>query len=302
MRKSVPAVLAALALFATACGGDPLQGGSQGGSGESGGGGGIVVGSFDFGESRVLAHIYAEALRNAGAKNVSVPPSVGGRKIVKKAIRDGSLDLVAEYSGNLLRSFDKDTTATESEKVYTQLKQRLPEPFRVLAQAPAQNKDQLVIREELAATGISTISELAPRCDELVFGGPGQWAKRWEDTIKRLYGCDFKKIEVTDVGGPVTVSALKSDEIDVANLFSTDPAVPRNGFVALEDDKHMYPAQNVVPLTRKGVLTDKQVQALNAVSKVLTTEKLTQLNVELSVKKRNPADIAKDFLKSNGLA
>ena len=301
MRKSVVAVLAAVVLVVSGCGGDPLKGGSQGGAGDSAGGG-IVVGSFDFPESRILAHIYAEALRNAGAKNVTVPASVGGRKIVLQAMREGSLDLVAEYSGNLLRYFDKDTTATTSDEVYAQLRKRLREPLRVLEQAPAQNKDQLVIRKELAATGISTISELASRCDELVFGGPGQWEKRWAATIKQLYGCDFKSIEVTDTGGPVTVSALRSGDIDVANLFSTDPAVRRNGFVALEDDKHMYPAQNVVPLTTKGVLTDKQQQALNAVSNELTTEKLTQLNVELGVKKRNPADIAKDFLESNGLA
>lgn len=290
MRRSVVAALAAVLLLAAGCGGNPQQAS----------GGGIVVGSFDFGESRVLAHIYAEVLRNAGAKNVTVHASVGGRKIVKKAIRDGSLDLVAEYSGNLLRSFDHDTTATTSEDVYARLRQKLPEPFRVLEQAPAQNKDQLVIREELAETGISTISELAPRCGQLVFGGPGQWEKRWADTVKKLYGCDFKKIETTDPGGPITVSALKSGEIDVADLFSTDPSVRQNGFVALKDDQHMFPAQNVVPLTRQGVLTDKQMQALNAASKVLTTEKLTQLNVELTVRKRNPADIAKDFLKSNG--
>lgn len=294
MKKSIVAALAVLALLAAGCGGDPLKGGSQGGDG-------IVVGSFDFPESRVLAHIYAQALRNTGAKNVSVPASVGARKIVLQAMRDGSLNLVPEYTGNLLRHFDKDMTVTKSDDVYAQLKRKLPDPFRVLEHAPAQNKDQLVIRAELAQQGISTISELAPRCDELVFGGPGQWAKRWKDTIKKLYGCEFKKIDVTDTGGPVTVEALKSGDIDVADLFSTDPAMRQNGFVALKDDKHMFAAQNVVPLTKQGVLTDKQVKALNEVSKVLTTEKLTQLNVELSVKKRNPADIAEDFLKSNGL-
>lgn len=297
MRKSIVAVLAAVTLLAAGCGGDPLSGGSKSG----GDGGGIVVGSFGFPESRVLAHIYAGALRNAGASNVTVHASVGGRQIVLQAMREGSIDLIAEYSGNLLRAFDRNTEATTSEEVYTQLTKKLPKPLRVLEPAPAQNKDQLVIREELASTGISTISELAPRCDELVFGGPGQWEKRWAETIKKLYGCDFKKITVTDTGGPVTVQALKSGEIDVADLFSTDPAVPRNGFVALTDDKHMFPAQNIVPLTRDGVLTDKQVKALNQVSAVLTTDKLTQLNVQLSVKKRNPADIAKDFLKSNGL-
>lgn len=298
MSKPLVAVLAVLALLATACGGNPLKGESSG-SGQASGT--IVVGSFDFPESRVLAHIYAGALRGAGAENVKVSASVGSREVVLRALKGGSIDLVAEYTGNLLRSFDRDTEATTSEEVYAQLKKKLPEPFRVLEYAPGQNKDQLVIRQELANTGISTISELAPHCDELVFGGPGQWEKRWSQALKELYGCDFKKVVVTDAGGPVTVSALKSGEIDVANLFSTDPAVPRNGFVALKDDKHMFPAQNIVPLTRDGVLTEKQVRALNAVSELLTTETLIQLNTKLTVQKINPATIAENFLKAHGL-
>ncbi|WP_216209346.1 ABC transporter substrate-binding protein [Amycolatopsis aidingensis] len=300
MRRSVVVAIASLALLATGCGGDPMKSEGQDGAGE-GASGEIIIGSFNFGESRVLAHVYAEMLRGAGAENVTVPSSLGSREVVVKALQDGSINLIPEYSGNLLRHFDKETEASTSEEVYTQLGDKLPEPFQVLEQAAAENKDKLVISQELAGTGINTISDLAPRCGELVFGGPGEWAKRWEETIKQLYGCEFAEITVTDTGGPVTVSALKSGQIDVGALFSTDPAVQQNGFVALDDDKNMFPAQNVLPLTKQNVLSEEQKQALNSVSAVLTTEKLTQINVELDVNKRNPVDIAQEFLKSNDL-
>ncbi|GAB3484827.1 ABC transporter substrate-binding protein [Amycolatopsis cihanbeyliensis] len=300
MRRSVIVVIASLVLLATGCSGDPLKSGSQDGPGD-GSGGKVVVGSFNFGESRVLAHVYAEMLRSVGAQNVAVPSSLGSREVVVRALQDGSINLIPEYSGNLLRHFEKGTEASTSEEVFAQLGDKLPESLQVLEQAAAENKDKLVVSQDLAATGIETISNLAPRCEELVFGGPGEWAKRWEETIKQLYGCDFAEITVTDTGGPVTISALNSDEIDVGALFSTDPAIQQNGFVALEDDKNMFPAQNVVPLAKKDVLSDKQKQALNSVSAALTTEKLTQINVELDVKKRNPVDIAQEFLKSNNL-
>ncbi|WP_116045721.1 ABC transporter substrate-binding protein [Amycolatopsis palatopharyngis] len=289
------AVVAGAALLLSACG-NPLQGGAEGGAeGE------IVIGSSDVGESLLLAQIYAGALRNAGSENVTVRPPVGGREVVVQALRDRSLSLVPDYSGNLLRYFDPDSEATTPEEVYAELRQTLPDGFRVLEQAPAQDTDVLVIRQELADTGISTISDLAPHCDDLVFGGPGQWADRWKVKIKELYGCEFREIRVTDTGGPVTVEALRSGEVQVADLFSTSATIESNGFVPLVDDKNMFPAQNIVPLVARGTLSEREERALNDLSAVLTTEKLTELNVEFSTEKRNPLDIAEEFLRENGL-
>ncbi|HEY3469394.1 MAG TPA: glycine betaine ABC transporter substrate-binding protein, partial [Amycolatopsis sp.] len=69
-----------------------------------------------------------------------------------------------------------------------------------------------------------------------------------------------------------------------------------NGFVPLVDDKNMFPAQNIVPLVARGTLSPAEVAALNRVSAALTTSRLTQLNVEFTEQKRNPLDIAEDFL------
>ncbi|PXY26853.1 glycine/betaine ABC transporter substrate-binding protein [Prauserella coralliicola] len=289
-------MVAAVGLLATACG-NPLEGGAEGGpSGE------IIIGASDVGESLLLAQIYAGALRNAGAENVTVRPPVGGREVVVKALEDRSLSLVPEYSGNLLQYFDENSQATTPEEVHAELRQKLPEQFEVLEAAPAENSDEMVVRKELADQGIRTVSGLAPRCGELVFGGPGQWADRWQAKIKELYGCEFKEIRTTDTGGPVTVEALRSDEVQVADLFSTSSTIRSNGFVTLEDDKDMFPAQNIVPFVAKGTLSEREVRALNAVSAALTTEKLTDLNVEFTEQKRNPLDIAEDFLAENGLA
>ncbi|SFB61853.1 osmoprotectant transport system substrate-binding protein [Amycolatopsis marina] len=289
------AVLAAVALLLTGCG-NPLQGGAEGGAD-----GEIVIGSSDVGESLLLAQIYAGALRDAGAENVTVRPPVGGREVVVQALQDRSLSVVPDYSGNLLRYFAPDSEATTPDEVYAELRRTLPEGFRVLEQAPAQDTDVLVIKQELANTGISTVSELAPHCDELVFGGPGQWADRWQAKIKALYGCEFREIRVTDTGGPVTVEALRSGEVQVADLFSTSATIESNGFVPLVDDKNMFPAQNIVPLVAHGTLSEREEQALNDLSAVLTTEKLTELNVQFSTEKRNPLDIAEEFLRDNGL-
>jgi osmoprotectant transport system substrate-binding protein len=280
-----------MVLVLTAGCGNPLAGGGEGGAS-----GDIIIGASDVGESLLLAQIYAGALRQAGAANVTVRPPVGSREVVVKALQDKSLSVVPDYSGNLLRYFDKDTTATTSQDVYAQLRQKLPPGFEVLDQAPAEDKDLLVVGPQLASAGVKTFSDLGPRCRELVFGGPGQWSSRWKDKIKALYGCEFKEIRTTDTGGPVTVAALKSGEVQVADLFSTSSTIAANGFVPLTDDKNMFPAQNIVPLVARGTLSPREVAALNRVSAALTTEQLTRLNVEFTEEKRNPLDIAEDFL------
>ncbi|WP_370944397.1 ABC transporter substrate-binding protein [Amycolatopsis sp. cg5] len=285
-------LIAALALLATSCG-NPFEGGAEGGTT-----GDIIIGASDVGESLLLAQIYAGALRNAGAENVKVRPPVGSREVVVKALQDKSLSVVPDYSGNLLRYFDKNTQATTPQAVYAELKQKIPARFEVLEQAPAEDKDLLVVRPEL---GIKTFSELGPRCKDLVFGGPGQWSTRWKEKIKALYGCEFKEIRTTDTGGPVTVAALKSGDVQVVDLFSTSSTIAANGFVALQDDKNMFPAQNIVPLVAKGTLSDAEVQALNRASAALTTEKLVKLNVQYTEEKRNAIDIADEFLRESGL-
>jgi osmoprotectant transport system substrate-binding protein len=289
------ALFAAVALLAAGCG-NPLAGGGEGGSN-----GDIIIGASDVGESLLLAQIYAGALKNAGAANVTVRPPVGSREVVVKALQDKSLSVVPDYSGNLLRYFDKDTQATTPQDVYAQLRQKVPAGFEVLDQAPAEDKDLLVVGAQLAASGVKTFSDLGKRCGELVFGGPGQWSSRWKDKIKTLYGCEFKEIRTTDTGGPVTVAALKAGDVQVVDLFSTSSTIKANGFVALTDDKNMFPAQNIVPLVAKGTLSEQEAAALNRVSAALTTDQLTQLNVEFTEEKRNPLDIAEDFLARNNL-
>jgi len=283
-------VLLVVLVLATGCG-NPLAGGGEGGTS-----GDIIIGASDVGESLLLAQIYAGALRDAGATNVTVRPPVGSREVVVKALQDKSLSVVPDYSGNLLRYFDKNTTATTSQDVYAQLRQKIPPGFEVLDQAPAEDKDLLVVGPQLASSGVKTFSDLGRRCRELVFGGPGQWSSRWKDKIKSLYGCEFKEIRTTDTGGPVTVAALKSGDVQVADLFSTSSTIAANGFVPLVDDKNMFPAQNIVPLVARGTLSPREVAALNRVSAALTTEQLTRLNVEFTEEKRNPLDIAEDFL------
>lgn len=290
---------AATALLLTACGssGSPLQGGNSTGAAASGD---VIVGSSDVTENQMLAQIYAGALTSAGAK-VKVQPAAGAREIVVKALQDKSLSVVPDYSGNLLRYFDKSSTATTSDQVYSALKQKTPSGLEVLDQSKAEDKDVLVVKKETADAGVKSMADLGPKCSQYVLGAAGEWKQRWVDKIKELYGCTFKDIQTTDAGGPVTVDALKSGKVQVANLFTTSSEIQANGFVELADPKQMYPAQNVLPLIRSDALNAAQKAALNKVSAALTTADLTNLVKRVEVDKENNADVATAWLKDHGM-
>ncbi len=93
---------------------------------------------------------------------------------------------------------------------------------------------------------------------QMIFGGPPEFKTRTDGIpgLKENYGVEFGKYTVTDVGGPVTVNALKRGQVDAADLFTTDPAIEANDFVVLEDPKSNFAAQNIVPIIAKEKVTD----------------------------------------------
>lgn len=290
----------ALGLALAGCGSDesPLQGGT---SAPSGGDTTIVVGSADFPENVLLAEIYAAALHGSGAK-VSVKKGVGTREVLVRGLQDKSLTVVPEYTGNLLAYLDKSATQTTPDDVYSALQSKVPTGLTVLDRSGAEDSDVLVVTQQTAQqNSFDSIEDLGPKCAELVFGAAGEWKERWEAKIKQLYGCTFKEIRTTDPAGPITVEALKSGQVQVANLFTTASAITANNFVQLKDPKRMYPAQNVVPFGRADALNDAARAALNKVSAALTTAKLTELVAKVEVDKENAADVAADFLRQAGI-
>jgi osmoprotectant transport system substrate-binding protein len=104
-----------------------------------------------------------------------------------------------------------------------------------------------------------------------------------------------------DVGGPLTKAALKSGEIQVALLFTSDADIASEGWVLLEDDKKLQPAENLIPAIRESVSTPEILAALDAVSEVLTTEELTELNRQQTQDKQDSDAIAAAWLEEKGL-
>ncbi|WP_051969213.1 glycine betaine ABC transporter substrate-binding protein [Kitasatospora azatica] len=138
---------------------------------------------------------------------------------------------------------------------------------------------------------------------KLIFGGPPELKTRADGLpgLQQTYGVTFSSYKSLDAGGPLTINALTSGQIDAGDIFTTDPSIQANGFVVLQDPKNLYTAQNVLPLINKAKATPGVTATLKAVSDKLDTPTLTSLDAKVITDKKDPAQVAKDWLGQQGL-
>ncbi len=303
MRSLVAAVvMLVLAVCASACGSsNPLGGGSASGDLKT-----VVVGSADFPESKILAEIYAQALE-ANGFTVGRQFGIGSRETYIPALQDYSIDLVPEYTGNLLKYFDPETTATSPDAVELALHRALPGGLAMLTPSEASDVDTVAVTAETARRwNLKTIEDLARYSAEVTFGGPSEFLNRTEGLpgLKKNYGLDIAPknfVAISDGGGPATVRALVDGTVTAANIFSTSPAIPQNDLVVLEDPKNNFPAANVVPVVSAQKMSNELKRILDAVSAELTTEALIGLNTAVSGNAGvDPDEAAEKWVQEHG--
>ncbi len=266
----------------------------------------VTIGSFNFPESVLLAELYAQALESHGIPVVRVL-NLGPRELVEPALQKGLVELVPEYAGSLLRFLVGDSSASTIDETREELGAALQRRgLAALESAPAQDENGFVVTSELAGRlGLRTLSDLA---DEpgLVLGGPPECPQRrlCEPGLEGTYGIAFDSFVPLDQSGPLTSDALVRGVVDVALLFTTSPEIVRHGFVLLEDDRHLQPADHVTPVVHAGVLDrfgPELADIIDGVSALLTTDELRDLNAEIAIEGRSPRAVAREWLRAQGL-
>jgi osmoprotectant transport system substrate-binding protein len=250
----------------------------------------IQLASFDFPESEILGELYGQALRQHGFP-VELVVQLGAREVVAPALEQGKVDMVPEYLGSALNFLnDRDRVATADPGLtHARLEQAFaPRGVSVLAYAPAVDRNGFVVTGEMARSrGLEKLSDLAPIAGQLVIGGPPECPQRplCLKGLQEVYKLEFERFEAKP-SRDVTAAELKTGEIDVGMIDTTNPNLVKQGndLVQLQDDRHLQPADNVVPVLRREVLDaygPALVRLVNAVSAQLTTKELTGLNLQV---------------------
>jgi osmoprotectant transport system substrate-binding protein len=247
---------------------------------------GIRVASFDFAESVLLAEMYAQVIESTGAPVVRLG-AVGPREIIAPALEQDRIDLVPEYLGTARQYAGASEPDPETASALADLDDRLAERgLTALEAAPAEDKNVFAVTAEFAEqAGLETISDLAPLAAELRFGGTPECPDRplCLAGLEDVYGLQFAEF-VPQRSLKFTAEALRREEISVGLMFSTAAALVTFDLVVLEDDRLMQPAENIVPVIRADALArwgPDVAEALNAMSRELTTRELRILNVQV---------------------
>lgn len=264
----------------------------------------VKVGIQDFPESKVLANLYGEALAHEGF-DVSYKELGGYRDILYKSFESGDVNFTLDYASSALEFLNKQAgqASPDIDKVMPLLSAELAKlKLQALDPAKAVDSNAFVVTKETAESkNLNSLSDLTPDlrlggfadCPTNPFCIPG---------IKSLYGVDLSAKFIAQDGGDLTKTALKGNEIDVAVLTTTDPAIAENGWVILTDDKGLINADNIVPVLTDKLATDagtKLKDLVNKISAALTTEDLTELNRQYVVDKEDADKVASDWLSKN---
>lgn len=257
----------------------------------------IVIGSQAYYSNEIVAEAYAQALEAAGYE-VERSFSLGQRDVYVPAILEGEVDLFPEYTGNLLQYFDPSASQTEANAVYQALSAVLPEGLSALAMSPATDQDSYnVTREFAASNNLVSIADLAS-LGSVTLGGAPELAERpyGPQGLLSVYGVGVEFVAT----GDTTVESLVAGEIDMANVYSADPRISQLGLVTLSDPEGLFLASNLVPIA-SDALDQAARDAVNAVSQAMSADELVAMNVRSVEEQLSAAQIAGDWLRSEGL-
>lgn len=302
MRRVIAALLALL-LGTTALAGcassDPLgtkQAGTAGAASRH-----LVIGSQQYYSNEIVAELFAQALESRGW-TIDRQYQIGQREIYLPEMAAGRIDLMPEYTGNLLQYYDKTSSARTPAQVLSGLRAKAPAGLSVLEPSAASDQDSYNVTAQTAKKyGLTSLADLAKVPDVTIAGNSELTRRPYGPTgLKSAYGVAATVTPVEDSGGPLTVKALTDGKVTVADIYSADPAIKAKGLVTLRDPKSLVLPQQVTALASSRVGADA-ASVVELVLASLTQDDLVALNQRSVSTKQSSAVVAKAWLTSKGL-
>jgi osmoprotectant transport system substrate-binding protein len=259
----------------------------------------IKVGSKDFTESLILGELYSLALEQAGYK-VERKLNLGSA-VVHNSLVSGDIDFYPEYTGTGLLSILKAAPKFDAKEVYDEVASQYKERFKLIWLNPSAANDSqglVITRKAADQYQIRTISDLQKNASTIRFASQGQFDERADGlpALVKAYGeFNFKERRIYDNG--IKYDVLHNDKADIAVAYTTEGELSKDEFVVLEDDKHVWPPYNIAPVIRQDVLEKNPEikDILNKITAKLDNKTVIGLNAEVDIKKREYAEVAKEF-------
>jgi osmoprotectant transport system substrate-binding protein len=311
-RRLLAGVVAASAALLTACGSSTSSSPSATDTGASASAdkGTVRISGQNFTEAEIVADMYAAVLQKAGyTPDVHL---VDTRDVYMK-IFPKQIDVVPEYTGSIVEYLNgtyngsnaKPITVSSPQKTIEKAKPLLTKAgITLLNPSAATDTNAFFVTKKYAdQNNVHTLSDLKGKSVVLAAAPDCQGRIDCEGGLSSAYGIKITKILPLGYASPQTYKSVLDGESQLGETSTTDGTLQSQGLVLLPDDKHIQPAQNLVPMVSTKFLQAHPDVAgpLNSLMAKLTTADLTQLNAKVSVERQKPQDVAQQWLSENGL-
>lgn len=296
--RALSAIAIALVLVLGGCGGGSDRNGGSGGSGK------ITVGSKNFTENILLAHLMAILIEENTDIRVERKVNLGGSNVAWQALRNNDIQLYIDYTGTIVANYYQEETGDAEETLQRAKELVEQDGLKFLEPWGFNNTYTLAVKQELADEhGLSTYSDLAKISDQLVIGSEFEFLDRPDGLpgLKETYGMSFKDEKGMDAG--LRYPSIQEGQVDVINAFATDGMLVVYQLKILEDDKSFFPPYHGAPLVRQDMLEKypEVEDLLNQLAGKIDDETMQVLNAKVDSDGLKEEDVAREFLIELGL-
>lgn len=266
----------------------------------------VVIGSKLFQESYILAHMAGIMLEEEGYE-VDVKEGLGGTLVNYEGLKQGTVDVYAEYTGTAYSQILKEPQLDiwDPEVVYQATDEGLnADGVVIVANLGFEDAYALAVKEQWAEeNNIVNISDLEGYSSEMIVGTDPEFAQR-EDGLPRIndvYGLEFLTVKPTVAN--IMYEAIKNDEVDIVSAYTTDTRNEVFDLRILNDDKNALPPYDAI-LVMSAEFSEENPDAVDALEKLneqIDTDTMRGLNYQFDVEKRDAEDIARDYLIESSL-
>lgn len=267
----------------------------------------ITIGSKNFSEQALLGEILAQHLESKTHLHVVRRFYLAGSYICQQALLSGRIDTYVEYTGTALTAILKDPIESDPAKVFSRVQSEYQRKFNltVMPSLGFDNTFAIVIRgEDARRLNLKTLSQAANAASSWRAGFGYEFMERPDGFpgLARAYGLHFAVApRILDLG--LLYRALLDKQVDLVAGNSTDGLLAARDLVILEDDKHYFPPYEGVPIVRDDTL-ERHPEVRAAIAELtgkITSAEMQKMNYAVDGQHRDTAEIAREFLHSNGL-
>ncbi|MDB1086643.1 ABC transporter substrate-binding protein [Streptomyces sp. ACA25] len=283
-----------------------------GGDGDGGGGPTLTIGGATFTEAALMAELYSGVLEEAGYSTDIV--SVDTRELYAPELERGEIDVVPEYAATMAEYLNVQENGQGAELVASSDVQATVEALRDLAEprglkvldaGDAVNQNAFAVTEDFAGEhGLTTLSDLGASGLPIRLAAGDDCPERpfCQIGLEETYGIDITGIDPKGVGTVQAKQAVQDGTDDMVLVTTTDATLEQFGLVLLEDDQGLQLADNLLPVVNADTAGAQDIaDALDALTRVLTTEDLIELNRQVDAERQQPGEVARAYLADQGL-